>query len=117
MLKWAVSALILWFFAHVSLSASAVAQKQQAIAPSSIDQEILQGLDSPITQLGSDYHNSIELLQNRFRVDFEVEVEEITMIFFRDFGSAPIVLVQPDGSKIFQSSADDISIFWFDSST
>mgnify|MGYP006073909593 FL=1 len=115
MLKWVVSALILWFFAHVSLSAPAVAQKQQAIAPSSIDQEILQGLDSPITHLGSDYHNSIELLQNRFRVDFEVE--EITMIFFRDFGSAPIVLVQPDGSKIFQSSADGSSIFWFDSST
>ena len=115
MLKWAVSALILWFFAHVSLSVQAVAQKQQAIAPSSIDQETLQGLDSPITQLGSDYYNSIELLQNRFRVDFEVE--EITMIFFRDFGSAPIVLVQPDGSKIFQSSADDISIFWFDSYT
>ncbi len=115
MLKWAVSALILWFFAYVSLSVQATAQEQQDIAPSSINQEILQGLDSPITQLGSDYQNSIELLQNRFRVDFEVE--EITMIFFRDFGSAPIVLVQPDGSKIFQSSADDISIFWFDSST
>ena len=115
MLKWAVSALILWFFAYVSLSVQATAQEQQDIAPSSINQEILQGLDSPITQLGSDYQNSIELLQNRFRVDFEVE--EITMIFFRDFGSAPIVLVQPDGSKIFKSNADDSSIFWFDSST
>jgi uncharacterized protein (TIGR03503 family) len=115
MLKWVASALMLCFFAYVSLSVPAIAQKQQDIAPSSFNQKILQRLDSPITEIGSDYHNSIELLQNRFRVDFEVE--EITMIFFRDFGSAPIVLVQPDGSKIFQSSADDSSIFWFDGSS
>ena len=115
MLKWIVSALVLWFFAYVSLSFKAIAQRQLDSAPSSINQEILKGRDSPLTQLGSDYQNGIELLQNRFRIDFEVE--EITMIFFRDFGSAPIVLVQPDGAKIFQSDADDSSIFWFDSST
>jgi len=115
MLKWIVSALVLWFFAYVSLSFKAIAQRQLDSAPSSINQEILKGSDSPLTQLGSDYQNGIELLQNRFRIDFEVE--EITMIFFRDFGSAPIVLVQPDGAKIFQSDADDSSIFWFDSST
>jgi hypothetical protein len=89
MLKWIVSALVLWFFAYVSLSFKAIAQRQLDSAPSSINQEILKGRDSPLTQLGSDYQNGIELLQNRFRIDFEVE--EITMIFFRDFGSAPIV--------------------------
>jgi uncharacterized protein (TIGR03503 family) len=70
---------------------------------------------SPLTQLGSQYHNSIALLQNRFRIDYEVE--EITMVFFRNYGSSPIVLVQPDGSKIFQANADGESIFWFDTST
>ncbi|MGS2721510.1 TIGR03503 family protein [Paraglaciecola aestuariivivens] len=71
--------------------------------------------DSPIRQLGSKYHNSIELLQNRFRIDYAVE--EITMVFFREFGSAPIVLVRPDGSKIYQDSADGETVFWFDTST
>ncbi len=70
---------------------------------------------SPLTQLGSKYHNSIELLQNRFRIDYEVE--EITMVFFRNFGSPPVVLVKPDGSKVFQATADGENIFWFDTST
>jgi len=70
---------------------------------------------SPIVELGSEYQNSITLLQNRFRIDYEVE--EITMIFFREYGSAPIVLVRPDGSKIFQDQADGENVFWFDSST
>jgi uncharacterized protein (TIGR03503 family) len=111
MLKQNVSALVFCFIAHVSWSVQATPQGQQDSELS----EISQSSDSPLTQLGTDYHNGIELLQNRFRIDFEVD--EITMIFFRDFGSAPIVLVQPDGSKIFQSSADGSSVFWFDSST
>ncbi|MFT5924916.1 MAG: hypothetical protein ACI9LE_001918 [Paraglaciecola sp.] len=111
MLKQNVSALILCLFAYVSCSVQAIPQGQQDIELS----EISQDPDSPLTQLGTDYHNGIELLQNRFRIDFEVD--EITMIFFRDFGSAPIVLVQPDGSKLFQSSADGSNVFWFDSST
>jgi uncharacterized protein (TIGR03503 family) len=115
MVKRVVSALILWVFAYISFSLQAIPQGKQNSAASSNDQNISQGADSPLTQLGSDFHNGIELLQNRFRIDFEVD--EITMIFFRDFGSAPIVLVQPDGSKIFQSSDDGESIFWFDSST
>jgi uncharacterized protein (TIGR03503 family) len=114
MLKQVVSALILWVIVYISYSAQAIAQSNQNNA-SSNDRDISQGADLPLTQLGSKYQNGIALLQNRFRIDFEVD--EITMIFFRDFGSAPIVLVQPDGSKIFQSSADGDNIFWFDSST
>ncbi|MFC3095825.1 TIGR03503 family protein [Alteromonas sediminis] len=70
---------------------------------------------SPLEQLGSEYHNSIKLLSNRFRIDYEVE--EVTMVFFRKYGSAPVVLVRPDGSKIFQINADGESVAWFDSET
>ncbi|WP_460311991.1 TIGR03503 family protein [Aliiglaciecola aliphaticivorans] len=69
----------------------------------------------PLSELGDKYHNSIKLLQNRFRIDYQVE--EITMVFFREFGSAPVVLVKPDGSKIFESDADGETIFWYDSAT
>ena len=115
MLKSVVSALILWLFAYLSFAVQAVPQSMQDGAQSSNNQDVSQADVSPLTQLGSKYHNGIELLQNRFRIDYEVD--EITMIFFREFGSAPIVLVRPDGSKIFQSSADGESIFWFDTST
>lgn len=70
---------------------------------------------SPLSLLGSAYQNGIPLLQNRFRIDFTVD--ELTMVFFREFGSAPVVLVKPDGSKIFQSQADGDNLFWFDSAT
>ncbi|WP_420807239.1 TIGR03503 family protein [Alteromonas facilis] len=70
---------------------------------------------SPLTTLGDEYHNSIKLLQNRFRIDYEVD--EITLVFFRQFGSAPVVLVRPDGSKIFSTQADGESVFWYDANT
>lgn len=70
---------------------------------------------SPLRELGDDYQNSIKLLQNRFRIDYRVE--EITMVFFRKFGSAPVVLVRPDGSKIFQSQADGENVYWYDAAT
>lgn len=70
---------------------------------------------SPLTELGSEFQNSIELLRNRFRIDYEVD--EITMVFFREYGSAPVVLVRPDGSKLFQSQAEENGIFWYDADT
>ena len=71
--------------------------------------------ESPIALIGSDYENGIKLLQNRFRIDHNVK--EVTMVFFREYGSAPVVLVRPDGSKIFQSQVEGEDIFWFDSDT
>ncbi|MCW8091987.1 TIGR03503 family protein [Alteromonas sp. ASW11-130] len=70
---------------------------------------------SPISTLGDNYQNSIELLKNRFRVDHHIE--EITLVFFREYGSAPVVLVKPDGSKIFQTQAEEQGIEWYDAAT
>jgi uncharacterized protein (TIGR03503 family) len=101
-----------------ALSQSTIPQElQEGTQFSSIsnDQNIDQVSDLPLTQIGTEYHNSIKLLQNRFRIDYEVE--EITMLFFRDFGASPIVLVQPDGSKIYQTDADGEFISWFFNST
>ena len=61
-----------------------------------------------LSMLGDDYQNSIPILQNRFRIDYEVG--EVTMLFFRTYGSAPVVLVKPDGTKLFQSRlSEDVS--------
>jgi uncharacterized protein (TIGR03503 family) len=115
MFKQVISAHILWILTYLSFSALAIPENMKEATKSLINPAFIQGNDSPLSHLGTDYHNDIDLLQNRFRIDYEVD--EITMIFFRVFGSAPIVLVRPDGSKIFQSSADSQSVFWFDSST
>jgi uncharacterized protein (TIGR03503 family) len=126
MLKLVLSALILWLFTYLCFSVEAISQTTisqdmqdgtpfSSISSTSNNQNISQVDDSPLIQLGTEYHNSIKLLQNRFRIDYEVD--EITMVFFRDFGAAPIVLVRPDGSKIYLANAEDEDIFWFDSST
>lgn len=119
MLKRIVSTYILLSFAYLSFLVQAIPQGLQTGLQTPNNQFINQTFNqtdvSPLTQLGNEYHNSIELLQNRFRIDYEVA--EITMIFFREFGSAPVILVRPDGSKIFQSSANDERVVWFDSTT
>ena len=123
MLKPVLPVLILYLLAHLSFSVKAFSQTTTSqelqngsrFSNPSNNQNIVQVNDSPLTQIGSEYHNSITLLQNRFRIDFEVE--EITMVFFRDFGASPVVLVQPDGSKIYQTDADGEDISWFFSST
>lgn len=56
--------------------------------------------------------NEIKLLNNRFRID--AEVDEIMLLFFRRHGSSPVVLVKPDGSKIYPRDADKQMIFWHD---
>lgn len=97
---------ILAFCIFYSLALSA--QQSQEQVDNQVD-------TSPLRELGDEYQNSIKLLQNRFRIDYEVE--EITMVFFRKFGSAPVVLVRPDGSKIFQIQADGEDISWYDATT
>lgn len=70
----------------------------------------------PIAELGTDFQNAIQFLNNRFRVDNDVD--EVTMVFFREQGSAPIVLVRPDGSKVFiedDEQSDDIR--WYETQT
>jgi len=59
--------------------------------------------------------NQIPLFDNRFRIDYEVE--EITMVFFRKRGSASVILVKPDGSKINVVNADDQNVQWYDDKT
>ncbi|WP_241461106.1 TIGR03503 family protein [Shewanella mangrovi] len=51
-------------------------------------------------------------LKNRFRIDHMVE--EVTLVVQRDFGSAPVVIIQPDGSKWYSSRHPD-TVKWTDS--
>ncbi|XOV77918.1 MAG: TIGR03503 family protein [Aestuariibacter sp.] len=71
--------------------------------------------DTPLKELGDRYYNSIKLLQNRFRIDYKVD--ELTMVFFREFGSQPVVLVRPDGSKIFVKEPGKADVEWYDAPT
>lgn len=95
------------------------AQEESQLEESSARQSVGQNTTdtkkttTPIISLGSDFQNSIEFLNNRFRVDNDVE--EVTMVFFRELGSAPIVLVRPDGSKLFiENDDDDPDIRWYE---
>lgn len=104
-------------FWHAVLFVPALSALQTAtqISAKPLPKAVKQIDTSPLKSLGSEYQNGISLLQNRFRIDYKVD--EISMVFFREFGSAPIVLVKPDGTKIFQSQAIDHEVDWYDSTT
>jgi len=59
--------------------------------------------------------NQIPLLNNRFRIDYEIE--EITLVFFRKKGAPSVVLVKPDGSKVYARTAKDHQMEWHDDKT
>ncbi len=68
-----------------------------------------------VLQRNSD-KNELKILDNRFRIDHEIE--EITLLFFREPGSPAVILVRPDGSKIFATSSfRDKNVDWFDDET
>ncbi|WP_235605346.1 TIGR03503 family protein [Rheinheimera salexigens] len=56
--------------------------------------------------------NQIPLFDNRFRID--EEVAEITLLLFRRRGSASVVLVRPDGSKLHFNTAKQHDVAWHD---
>jgi len=59
--------------------------------------------------------NQVPYLDNRFHID--AELDEITLIFYRKSGSTPIILIQPDGSKIRVNEFDHKKVQWFDDRT
>lgn len=59
--------------------------------------------------------NQIPYFDNRFRID--AELDEITLLFYRQRGSKPIILVRPDGSKLRINNFDHDKVQWHDEST
>ncbi|KKO44193.1 hypothetical protein WG68_16810 [Arsukibacterium ikkense] len=59
--------------------------------------------------------NQIPLFDNRFRIDSDVDT--ITLLLFRRPGSASVVLVRPDGSKLYFNTAEQNQIRWHDAAT
>lgn len=71
------------------------------------------GDDSPLSLIPEGFNNSTTLLDNRFRID--KEVEQVTLLLFRNYGSGPVVIIRPDGSKIFfRDAANDANLEWYD---
>jgi uncharacterized protein (TIGR03503 family) len=59
--------------------------------------------------------NQIPYFDNRFRID--ADLDEITLLFYRNRGSLPVILVRPDGSKLRIDNIDHNKVQWHDDST
>ncbi len=69
--------------------------------------------ENPVSLIDDVAGNSIKLLKNRFRVDYKVD--ELTLLFFRNYGSAPVILIQPNGVKLYQDRSEtNPNVDWFD---
>ena len=88
-------------------------QSQEVITPQQVEQALQEHGFALLNDLP--IKNQIPLLDNRFRVDDNVE--EITLLLFRRRGSASVVLVKPDGSKIYFNTAEAQQVRWHDASS
>lgn len=88
-----------------------VAQAQQMNEPASSLDELYE--QSPLSLIPDGFNNSTALLNNRFRID--TEVEQVTLLLFRKYGSGPVVIIRPDGSKLFFRDAENNpDLEWYD---
>lgn len=104
------------FSAEIAQEASANAEKSNVDVTNSLNDthELINQGDIDYYQ-SDNITNEIPYFDNRFRID--AELDEITMIFFRERGSTPIVLVQPDGKKMRVNDFDKEKVQWHDDST
>ena len=103
----------LFLFAVCWWPAQATAQTSSVAA---VSESKTKPAETGITELkGIAGSNSIPLLDNRFRIDYAVE--EVTLVFFRKKGAQSIVLVKPDGSKVYARTAKEHNMQWFDDKT
>ncbi|MFC4699491.1 TIGR03503 family protein [Glaciecola siphonariae] len=118
---WARAWIVACFCVALAGAAGTVKAQQADSASETPAQEDVTKLDAKsvvekIRPIGSAYQNSISLLNNRFRIDSDVD--KVILVFFRQFGAKPVVLVQPDGSKLFlDNDPNDDSYHWYESDT
>ncbi len=102
----------LWFSTAFALAQTPPPVKAEPVAAAPAGPEVKQVITELKDIAGN---NSIPLLGNRFRIDYEVD--EVTLVFFRKKGAPSIVLVKPDGSKVYARTAKANDMQWFDDKT
>ncbi|MGM0481607.1 MAG: TIGR03503 family protein [Pseudomonadota bacterium] len=66
---------------------------------------------SAMTLLDSPMDNTLPIKGQRFRIDNNVE--EITLLFFREKGSDPLIVIRPDGSKWYDNDYPIEKVSWY----
>lgn len=64
-----------------------------------------------MTLIEGDITNKLPIKGQRFRIDDNVK--EITLLFFREPDSKPLVLIKPDGSKWYDSRYPQDKVTWY----
>lgn len=105
--------LIGWLFSLAVMAQQQATDSAQPEAVADTEQMLAQHGFALLDDLPT--KNQIPLFDNRFRVDDKVE--EITLLLFRRRGSASVVLVKPDGSKIYFNTAEAQQVRWHDASS
>lgn len=98
--------LALLFVLIISSSAFA-AQSFTAVDPDSKKQVEKRAM----SLIEGDISNKLPIEGQRFRID--ENVDEITLLFFRELGSKPLVLIKPDGSKWYDARYPTETVTWY----
>lgn len=84
-------------------SAVAISQANEAAQQTAEKNRLIELIDSPIGQ-------QIPVADERFRIDYAVE--EVTLAFFREPDTAPVVITLPDGSKWYANRYPTDKVRW-----
>lgn len=94
-----VWSLLLFNYAHSAV----MAQSSEVALTAPKENRLIELINSPIGQ-------QIPVADERFRIDYAVE--EVTLAFFRDPDTAPVVITLPDGSKWYANRHPEDKVRW-----
>lgn len=91
----------------ISLPASAQTPPSEPLS-----NQVTDGMDPQdvLTMLDEPGRTQLPITGRRFRIDYQVE--QITLVFFREPGSSPVILIQPDGSKWYAARHPPENVTW-----
>lgn len=96
--------LTLLFVVFSCFSADAIPQVSDKDPKASVEQQAMTLIEGDIT-------NKLPIKGQRFRIDDNVK--EITLLFFREPDSKPLVLIKPDGSKWYDARYPQDKVTWY----
>ncbi|WP_040502651.1 TIGR03503 family protein [Idiomarina xiamenensis] len=103
----------------LSLAVSAVALTAAAQPATTAEGKPEPGSDAwkkqAFKMFGDIGNNQLPFEGKRFRIDYQVD--DISLVFFRERNSAPIILVLPDGSKWYEAKHPLDKVTWYSDET
>ncbi|OIN01790.1 TIGR03503 family protein [Idiomarina sp. MD25a] len=98
-------------FVITALLGFLLAFSSAALAQSAQEREQAEAGVAQLNVINDPMANRLPIEGQRFRIDDNIK--EITLLFFRERGSSPLILIKPDGSKWYEARHPIEKVTWY----